>query len=374
MKDASVYPRAGRPVWYISYRDPTTYERVHRATHHRLDDPEGRGRAYAEAVQRGKLARLHPDNQTEEWDAWVLPFLEQQYRRSPLTLTRYKISWKYWRVYLAEKKLAGPRALTFQHVRDYVDWRRDAVRAKRSGKIVTHNTALADIAAMKVVMGEAVRRGWRQDNPAVKLGILKEPAKEKREIEDHEMDTIVAALDTLVARNPARDWMRIAWEISRWQGCRLSETCFDIRRQVNFRDNTITFHGKGGKTIHTLLHPQLRPYLEKMLKSGRTFTCRFPRMGPAAAGAASKWYRLFLDGLGFHDLSHHCLRTTVITKMARAGVPITQAMAFIGHSDEEVHRIYAKIKPRDLGVAVQAIFYTLTSAQTPGSPGDAKTP
>ena len=361
----SVYKRAGRSVWYIAYFDPKSYARVCRATEFPHANPQMKPKAFQLAVELSKEARLHEGVASERWEAWVGQYLEQRYRRSPLSLSRYKISWKYWQRFLYDRKVAGPRAVTFQHIRDFIEWRTS--QRKRSGKYPGHNTAMTDIKGFRIVMSEAVRRGWIQVNPCRDLGITRDPAKEKREITDEEMGKIIAALDQLVAEKPHKDWMRISWEISRWQGCRLSETCFDIRRHVNFKDDTILFRGKGNVMITTRLHPNLKPYLQNMLEEGRSFTCKFPRMGPAASGAASKFFRQFLDGLGMPDISFHCLRVTVITKLARAGVSESQVMAFIGHADEAVHGIYRKLKARDLGAVTSALSYTPPTEKSPHS-------
>lgn len=361
-KGVSVYEREGRPHYYASFVPANEYRRVSRATHFKVADPAGKSRAYEWACEQAKLSRVHDAKDEERWHVWVVHFLNQRYRKKPLTLKRYMTSWRYWQVYLDKQKVLGPRAVTFQTVRDYIDWRTGPEQQKRSGKFVTHNTAMTDVEAFRIIMGEAVRRGWRVDNPCRELGIARDDAKEKREITDEEMERIIKALDELVAKKPHKDWMRISWEIARWQGCRLSETQFDITRHVNFRENTIKFNGKGGKTIHTSLHPQLKPYLEAMVKSGRTFTCKFPRMGVGAAGAASKFFRQFFDVLGLPDISFHCTRVTVITKLIRADVPLAQVMAFIGHADEEVNRIYRKLKPRDLHRVTAALNYGPSAA------------
>jgi integrase len=358
-KGVTVYRRKRSPFWYVAYYEPASYDRVHRATEFRTDDTAGKAKAFDLAVELSKRQRVNEGNEAERWEAWVVVYLEQRYRRSPLTLRRYMTSWKYWERFLTANKLAGPRALTFQHVRQFIDWRTGPENQKRvSKKFVSHNTAMTDVKGFQIVMSEAVRRGWIQVNPCRDLGIARDPAKEKREITDEEMERIIAALDTFVAERPHKDWMRISWEIARWQGCRLSETQFDIKRHVNFAENRIMFQGKGGVVVNTRLHQNLKPYLQAMVKSGRTFTCRFPRMGPSAAGAASKFFRQFLDDLGYPDISFHCLRVTVITKLARAGVPVSQAMAFVGHADEEVHRIYQKLKADDLGGVTAALSYT----------------
>jgi integrase len=368
-KGVSVYARSGRPHYYVSFVPPHSYDRVHRATHFRVNDPAGKSRAYEWACEQAKLSRVYDAKDEERWFVWVVPFLEQQYRKRPLTLQRYMTSWKYLDIFLGKEAIKGPRAVTFQNIRDYIDWRTGPEQKKRSGKLVSHNTAMTDVEAFRLIMGEAVRRGWRPDNPCRELGIARDDPKEKREITDDEMARIITALDDFVAKRPHKDWMRISWEIARWQGCRLSETQFDIRRHVNLKDGTIWFRGKGGKIIHTTLHPQLKPYLENMLKQGRTFTCRFPKMGVGAAGAASKFFRQFFDTLGLPDVSFHCTRVTVITKLIRAGAPLAQVMAFIGHADEEVNRIYRKLKPRDLVGVTAALSYSSGSAQNLRSTG-----
>lgn len=54
-------------------------------------------------------------------------------------------------------------------------------------------------------------------------------------------------------------------------------------------------------------------------------------------------------------LCFHCTRVTVITKMARAGVPMAVAMAYVLHSSSLVHKIYQRLGIADLGSAVAAI-------------------
>ncbi len=359
MKGVSVYQRKGRGVWYISFPDPESYLRRSLATPFRLDDPEGEKKAYDLARERAAVARVHGPQDAELWEAWVLPFLQERYRKQPLTLRRYSTSWRYVRLYLEELNLRGPRAVNFQHVRGYIAWRTG--RVKRTGKSASHNTAITDLKAFQVVLAEAVRREWIKGNPCRDLGICREPAREKPEISDEDMARIVAELDRLVAERPHKSWMRISWEIARWQGCRLSATQFDIRRQVNFRDGTIWFQEKGRNgrpAVHTApLHPELRVFLQGLLDKGQTFTCKFPRMGIQSAGAASKFFREFFDGLGLPEVSFHCTRVTVITKLLRAQVPLATVMEYVGHADEEVNRIYRRLKPRDIAPAALALSY-----------------
>ena len=366
----SVFARTGRSMWYVAYEDPTTLMRVNKVTPYPLVMPDGKKRAYDFAAKLAATDEFR-ESRSEVWAAWVEPHLVQRYKRMPVTLSRYMTSWRYVRTFLIEKKIPGPRAVTIQTVRDFIDWR--TAQTKRSGKSVSHNTAVMDVKMFQIVLNEAMRRDWIQKNPAKEVGVSRTAAKKKREISDDEMARILVALDAKVKEEPDAAWMRIAWEIARWQGCRLSETQIDLTRQVNFEDETITFHAKGRNgephVFETKLHPGLKPFLLDMVQRKKTFTCRFPKMGVCRAGAASKIFRRFFDGLGLRDISFHCTRVTVITKLARAGTPISQAMAYVGHADEEVHRIYQKLKARDLGQAASAVVYTRASAPTPGSAG-----
>jgi integrase len=67
----------------------------------------------------------------------------------------------------------------------------------------------------------------------------------------------------------------------------------------------------------------------------------------------------------------HCTRVTVITRMARAGVPIQQAMAYVGHADQTVHRIYQRLQADDLTKCTEALrfFPAIGTQQSPGGGG-----
>ena len=72
------------------------------------------------------------------------------------------------------------------------------------------------------------------------------------------------------------------------------------------------------------------------------------------AQRARNWHRFFRK-IGLPHISFHCTRVTVITRLARAGVPEQQAMRFIGHATLEVHRIYQKLKTGDLSDCVSVL-------------------
>ena len=144
--------------------------------------------------------------------------------------------------------------------------------------------------------------------------------------------------------------MVMAFEVAIHQGCRLRETQLDLLRDVDFKRDTITFRIKGGRVFATKLHPRLKPQLVMIRESGQRIACKVPML-------ASKRWREFLDSVECQHLSFHCTRVTVVTKLARAGVSEQQAMAYVGHSSELIHKVYQKLKPADLTAATTALKF-----------------
>ena len=349
MKYVSVYRRARSPFWWIVYWCPKRQKRISQATPYRWDSIQGKRKALDLANDLGKAASADKGVQgRDRWECWVSDFLELRYPTPARKKTHDRMvgGWNQWRQFLLDQHIAVPRALTYQSVLDFVAWRSSQIK-RSSGKKVSKNTALCDVRIMSVILREAMRREFSEGNPCDRIGITKDKAKEKCEISDAEIDKIREELKT----RPL--WMRVSFEIAIHQGCRLQETSVPWDR-VDFGRNTIAFLAKGRNgephEFTTKLHPELKPILQelKARSSGGERTCILPVM------AAKEWHFFFKE-IGLPHLSFHCTRVTVITRMARAGVPIQQAMAFVGHASEAIHKIYQKLKPADTGNAVAAI-------------------
>jgi integrase len=169
---------------------------------------------------------------------------------------------------------------------------------------------------------------------------------------DAEIAQIRAALAAKEAKKPLpQRWMSICFEVGILQGCRLSETSVPLDH-IDEQARTIRFRGKGKNGVPhiftTRLHEGLLPILAELRAAGVTHTCRLPPR------ASLEWWEFFrAHGLG--HLCFHCTRVTVITRLARAGVPIQQAMRYVGHASETVHGIYQRLHAPDLGSATAAL-------------------
>lgn len=358
MKYASVYTRARSPRFRISYWCPTTQKRLHETTPFLIADPQGRRKALALAYEKSKAARADKDvGGADRWERWGDDFIRDRYRGRTKTLDRMLGAWRQWMQFCAEEAIRVPRALDYNAVLRFITWRRAQV--KPSGRNVSKNTALCDVRVMSVVMREALRRGFADTNHCEKLGIAKDTAKQKPEITDAEIARIRAQL----AARPA--WMQTCFEIALHQGCRLTETSVPLGA-IDLQRQTITFSAKGRRgekhVFTTSLHPALRPMVEEMQRKKQERTCVLPQM------AAKEWHTFFKE-IKLPHLCFHCTRVTVITRMARAGVPISQAMAFVGHASETIHRIYQRLATGDLAKAVAALSFP--GSATPQTQGGA---
>jgi len=302
------------------------------------------------AQERSKIASIDKEAGTNErWESWVEDFLDARYAGPTRLKThvRMKAAWSQWSLFLAEQAVPIPRALTYNHVLSFIAWRTGQKRTVAK-TLIKKNTALTDTKGMSVVMREAIRRGFATHSPCERLGIPRDPPAEKPAITDEEVAKIREALRT------KPEWMSTCFEIAMHQGCRLSETSLPLSN-VSLETNEIQFKAKGRNgephVFTTYLHEGIRPLIARLKASGRKTTCDLPVM------AAKEWHFFFKE-IGLAHLCFHCTRVSVVTRMARAGVPIAKAMRFVGHANLLVHKIYQRLAPEDLECAAAAVSFS----------------
>jgi hypothetical protein len=110
----------------------------------------------------------------------------------------------------------------------------------------------------------------------------------------------------------------------------------------------ITFDAKGGKTFTTKLHHGLTPLIRRLRSEGRERTYEMPTQ------TGREWTRFFRK-IGMPHLCFHCTRVTVITKLCRANVSESQAMRFVGHASETIHRVYQRLRAEDVSACASAL-------------------
>lgn len=265
--------------------------------------------------------------------------------------------WRWVEAFLKEKKLTAPALVTYQRGLDFMAWRQEhKTRAGKGG----HNNALGELRLLGRLMREGVRRGLVTASPLERMGIKRKKAPEKPAFTDEIIAAVRAALAAREGHLPVKQqWMTVSWEIALHQGCRHAETSLPMDA-VDEKAGTLTLTQKGDRVFTTRLHDGLRPLMARLRAAGAKITCEHP---PKMSGKLWHW---FFNGR--HDKGHydegvapgfcfHCTRVTVITRMARAGVPIQQAMAYVGHADAEIHRIYQRLQAPDLSRVQAALSF-----------------
>ena len=282
----------------------------------------------------------------ESW-AWLTEWLALRYRgeKKAKTLERYMTAWRTLKVFMDKEKLDAPRQFTHTHAHAYLKWRPNP---QTPGIYrCSLNTAVWELKVLGIFYQEAIRRKLAMENPCAKLGVEKTKPDEKPEITEDEIAKIRKGL----LKQP--EWMRVSFEIGLAQGCRLRETSIPLS-DIDLDKMEVKFGlMKGDKPFTTKLNRNLVPLIQQLRARGAKRTCE---LGDNPSREFSKFFQQPPPrGLGMKHLCFHCTRVTAITWMARGGVPMAQAMRFVNHSTEAVHRIYQRLVAADVVDAVAAV-------------------
>lgn len=332
---ACLYKRSGSPYWWLKpKRGKPRSTRMRHAIAHETQK--------AQDILETELRKERQQFQEpERWEFWAPQYIAERYEESPKSLERYNLRWKSIRNFFRRHKIDYPRQLTFNSLTQYVAWRRagDKEFGVWPG---SKNTAIGDVKFLGLLMRRAIQLGFATTNPCEGLGLKKVKPEPKREVSDKDIKTIWTEL----ANEP--EWMRVCFQICLHTGCRLREStvpldCVDVQRRfIHFP------HAKGDKPFTVPLRDELLPLFKRLQEERPGMAaCDLPHM------PSKEWWRFF-KRLGM-PYSIHCLRVTFISRLARAGVPASEAMRLVNHASLEIHRIYQRFQPEDLRASLQKL-------------------
>jgi len=351
---ASLYKQRNSSFWWIKYRNPLTGTIVRESTHCRHGLMTETRKARQLCAERTLAERNTPRaSDSELWERWVPVFFDIRYARKPSTRVRYRAIEQNLFAFFRSRNIPLPRLLTREHCFEYLPWRQ---RPQPGLHKARYNTVLMELKILGLIMAEAVRRGYALTNPTADMDLQKVPPREKPELTPDQLALISAAIDA--DQSPYRTLLRRSFDIARYHGCRLNETWLnpqsDIFEERDADGETrwkIRFRAKGGKLHVAPLHPALEPMLLKLKADGATETYERP-LGHQGLPRTSRVWSDFLHRSELRKkvpgITHHCLRVTVATTLARNDVSEAKAMRFLGHASITVHRAYQKLKAGDL--------------------------
>jgi len=341
---ASLFQKPNSKYWWVKYRGP---DGVIRRESTKLRVGIANETRSAEVIRAEKsLDEIKTNNSGYRgaFDTWVGQWFLSKYsdRYQVKTLERYQAIWSTFKIFLRERKITHPCQFTRDHCFDYLKWR-EQPDLPAGRHTACHNTALMDIKIFSMIMSEAVRRGYIQENPCLNLGIKKHRVAEKPELTREDITEIREKIQ--LEKDPEhRNMLEVSFEIALHQGCRQSEThmplsAFDLDAMVVHYPRT-----KQNPSGHTSpLNPKLAPLIKRLKSEGREMTFIMP-----VAMSRSWWNFLKKHRFTERNICFHCTRVTVITAMARNNVPEYKAQKFIGHASTLIHRIYQRLRVEDL--------------------------
>jgi integrase len=334
---AALYKRSGSPFWWVRTKNKDTGQWVGRSTgfRHTIAQESVKARQL-EAELTARELDVKRTDPGEEWERWVPDFLSR-HGKSPLTRLNYTSCWRWIYTFLRENGVRTPSELTYAHAVGFIRWRTSI--KKRDGSFISKNKALTDIKVLRVIMRRAVRLGYATGNPCDRMGEDRPDPKVKPELTDEDIAQIYKALERW------KPWMRVAFSIALYTGCRLMETSIDFRF-IDFERKTITFDKpKGGreKAFTINLPTVLVPMLKAIKATGAKKTVELP------ANASQLFSNFFLkNGFRARDICFHCTRVTYVTRLLRSGVPKEVAMRLVNHASEIVHKLYQRHRVEDV--------------------------
>ena len=327
---ASLTKKADSPFWQLKRKHNGKW--VRESLGLRIDDP-------VETAQARKIRADHESKELIEspilrvgWD-WV----DGYFQKSGLgdnSIIRYGTAWSWLSSWLHEQRL-DIASVRYSHCLAYIDWRTG--RRKRTGKAAGRNTAIQEVKILQNILNEAVRRNLIAANPLATLKLKKDSVPKKRAFTDEEVNRIRAAL-RLTGPEADPEWMKIAFDVALYTGCRLRETRIPMASiELDDEIPTITFpHPKGGESeSFTVVIPDgLMPLLRELQATERTHTIDAFPFQP------SRRWQQFFEKLKIKNVCFHCLRVTKVTLLRRQGVPREAAMRMVNHSSELIHMGY----------------------------------
>lgn len=326
---ASLYKRHGSPFFWLKPKNGKA-----RSTKLRTDVALHIKRANDLLAKQNESENLvHSD--PERWDYWVTQYIQERYEGSPKTLQSYLVRWRSLRAFLNRHKLDYPNQVTFNLMTQYVAWRRTG-DVQNGVRPASKNTAIWEVKLMSLVMRRAVQLGYVPANPCTGLGLQRLKPEPKREFTDEHIQVIWKELQA------EPEWMRVNFLICLHTGCRLREAAVPLDC-VNLDSKFIHFPDtKGDKPFTVPLRDELVPLFERLQRE---------RPGQAAFDMpmmpSTEWWAFFRR-IGLPQYCMHGLRVTFISRLARAKVPMSEAMRLVNHASEEIHRIYQRFEPEDL--------------------------
>jgi integrase len=349
---ASLYTRPNSPFWFLKRKLPGG-KWVGASTGLRAESEVETAKAEilrAEASLSETLEDGSTESKKDKGWGWVEGWL-RLHCKTAATLESYLCSWRHISHWLTLENLNHPSQIKFAHGQEFISWR---MGRKSRHRVCGKNNALKDVKAFKMVLTQSARMGMVPANPIGRIGITKDKPRRKTEITDAQFQAALKLLEI------EPEWMQLSFYIAMHTGCRLKDTALPFEN-IDFERNTITFGKPKGGEERAFTRP-LPPALVSILKP-----LRKRRVTHEVPAHASRSFSRFFKRAGADGVTFHCLRVSYVTRLHRAGVPLSAAMRLVNHSSDVVHEVYNRLGVDDVMPYRDVELFASTSVRNPAS-------
>lgn len=347
---ASTYTRPDSDfIWMRFKRDDGKW--AAKATQYRKDNfgDARQAELLARDMTREERLRKTSAKSTERWADWVDQWIGDRWGKieQKNTLILYQKYWWDLSRWLLDHSINTPLQMSYNAA---MQFRADSMADGKSS-----NWTILRLKLMSQIMTEAVRRGFAQGNPLVKMGLRADKPKAKPAWSDE----VIALVNREVKKQ--EQWMRVTFLLGLFQACRMRQ-CEIPLADIDLARGWITYWRtidgrplvKGDKPFTQPIDPRLLPELREIVAArragGHRSLCDLPPFGASLA------WRRFLDGIGLQGLgfSQHGLRVTWITRAATSGrngqrgIFLAEAKRFVNHGSTSVHEGYQRLNADDV--------------------------
>lgn len=222
-------------------------------------------------------------------------------------------------------------------------------RRQRDGTRLAPQSIGAELAHLTGFYRWAVREGWRDDDPTMRVDRPKLPRNLPRPMPEHSLS---------LAIDEAPDRLRPMLMLAAFAGLRACEV-------APLRGDDLWWHSdppvifirqaKGGNQEAVPLAPILEPELRRLAPKGYLFPKRDGTLGPIKAHSVSHMCNAYLHRLGMHD-TFHSLRHRFGSQVYRlSGRDLRQTQELMRHRSPVSTAIYTAVDPGEAAGIVAAL-------------------
>ena len=208
----------------------------------------------------------------------------------------------------------------------------------------TPGTRRTYLDAVKAAVRFAHARGLRPDDPTAGLLPIRVPKGRPRPISTEQLHLLLA--------NARTKHMRAYLRLGAYAGARVDEMAHLRAEDVDCIGETLTLHGKGGKTATLPLHPEIAAQAHDMPKVGWWFPSRRNATGHVSGNNISCVVSAHMRRNGIPGTAHQ-LRHYFATSLVAAGTQTRVVQELMRHANLQNTQVYADVTEAQMRAAMQ---------------------